>query len=165
MEATQIDTAKRAVKFGLAGALIGAVAGWLIFGGTSYNAATGNYGWGPVMAPVFALIGAILGVLNSFLVSALRVTKKRAASKDRAPGPDSPIQSEQDDVNTAEWDNPENWAAGIFYHSALDTRTIVPKRIAGFGYTINLGHPAGVVVAIALLVLIVGTVIYGARGR
>jgi uncharacterized membrane protein len=80
-------------------------------------------------------------------------------------GRDNPIRSEQDEVNTAEWENPENWAAGIFYHSGLDTRTIVPKRIMGFGYTINLGNPAGAVIAIALLVLIVGTLVYGVQRR
>ncbi|MGI9090134.1 MAG: hypothetical protein ACR2GG_03395 [Gemmatimonadaceae bacterium] len=67
------SVATRAVKFALVGAVIGGIAGWVAFGGVGYNAATHNYGWGLIMAPTFALIGAIVAVMNSFWVSALHL--------------------------------------------------------------------------------------------
>jgi len=54
----------------------------------------------------------------------------------------------QDEINKAEWENPDNWTKGskllCVYFSHKDSRTWVPKRIPWMGSTMNLGKPAGV---------------------
>ncbi len=54
----------------------------------------------------------------------------------------------QDEINKAEWENPDNWTLGskwlCVYFSHKDSRTWVPKRIPWMGSTLNLGKPAGV---------------------
>ena len=48
----------------------------------------------------------------------------------------------QDEINRAEWENPENWSDSLFrlYFSKRDSRVWVQKRGLGLGWTINLGH-------------------------
>jgi uncharacterized membrane protein len=50
---------------------------------------------------------------------------------------------EQRQINQAEWDNSENWSDSIvgIYFSKRDSRVWVPKRVPGFGWTLNLGNP------------------------
>ena len=54
----------------------------------------------------------------------------------------------QNEINRAEWENPENWTAGSkwlsVYFSHRDSRTWVPKRPPWMGATINLAKPGGV---------------------
>lgn len=52
---------------------------------------------------------------------------------------------DQQEINRREWENPANWSGGIFglYFSKKDTRIWVPKSIPAFGWTVNVGHPAG----------------------
>ena len=54
----------------------------------------------------------------------------------------------QDEINKAEWENPDNWTLGskwlCIYFSHKDSRTWVPKQIPWMGSTLNLGKPAGV---------------------
>jgi uncharacterized membrane protein len=54
----------------------------------------------------------------------------------------------QDEINKAEWENPDNWTKGstllCVYFSHKDSRTWVPKRIPWMGVTMNLGKVAGV---------------------
>ncbi len=38
-------------------------------------------------------------------------------------------------------DDPSNWKLGIFYYNKLDKRVFPPKRIQGFGWTVNFAHP------------------------
>jgi uncharacterized membrane protein len=51
----------------------------------------------------------------------------------------------QDQVNQAEWENPANWSDTVVgvYFSKRDSRVWVPKRVPSWGWTINLGNPAG----------------------
>jgi uncharacterized membrane protein len=51
----------------------------------------------------------------------------------------------QQEVNQREWGNPDNWSGCLVecYFSKRDTRTWVPKRMAGLGWTPNLAKPAG----------------------
>ena len=86
--------AKRALTFALLGAIVGNITGWLMYGE-----------WGIIMAPAFTLIGAIMGVLNTFLISAF------------------------------------------------------------FGYTINLGRPIGLAIAMVLVAVILGIIITSAFGH
>ena len=75
----------------------------------------------------------------------------------------------RDDVNRAEWENPDNWSGpdwAAIYFSKKDSRTWVRKRIPRMGWTLNLGTRAGVFWLIAimgglpgLLVIIFGLVL------
>jgi uncharacterized membrane protein len=47
----------------------------------------------------------------------------------------------QDEVNQAEWKNPENWST--IYFSKKDSRSCVPKRNPKHGWTINFANPSG----------------------
>lgn len=51
----------------------------------------------------------------------------------------------QEQIDQAEWENPANWSDTIVgvYFSKRDSRVWVPKRTPSWGWTINLGHPAG----------------------
>jgi len=57
----------------------------------------------------------------------------------------------QRDLNDAEWANPSNWSAGLYF-SKKDTRVWVPKSIPWTGWTLNLGTRAGACSMIGLLI-------------
>jgi len=67
-------------------------------------------------------------------------------------------------VNESEWENPANWWGGLLYHSKEDDRLWVPKRFGWLGYTINVGRPLGLAVAVAMLALIFALIIRAALG-
>lgn len=46
--------------------------------------------------------------------------------------------------------DPAHWKLGVFYFCREDARLLVPKRIAGLGWTLNFARP----LAIPLLVLV-----------
>ena len=50
-------------------------------------------------------------------------------------------------------DDPLNWKWGVFYFNPKDSRSIVPKRMKTFGWTVNFAHPK-VWLGLALMVLI-----------
>jgi uncharacterized membrane protein len=52
-------------------------------------------------------------------------------------------------------DDDRFWKAGFFYVNRRDPALMVPKRF-GVGWTINLGHPAGIVIGVVLLLVIAG---------
>ena len=47
----------------------------------------------------------------------------------------------QDEINQAEWENPDNWST--IYFSKKDSRTWVPKKNPKHGSTVNFGSPSG----------------------
>ncbi len=141
----------RAVMFALVGAVLGGIVGWVGFGGVGYNAATGRYGWGLLMAPTFALSGASVAGAGSLLASALSIFQRRFVDRTTSG------LTVQDELNDAEWKNPANWFGGLLYRSRLDTRTFVPKRKSVFGHTINLANPVGLAIVIALAALLLVT--------
>ncbi len=47
----------------------------------------------------------------------------------------------QEEINQAEWENPDNWST--IYFSKKDTRSWVPKKNPKHGSTINFGSPSG----------------------
>ncbi len=55
-------------------------------------------------------------------------------------------------------DDDDNWLLGMFYYNKNDTRLNVEKRF-GYGGTINLAHPAGMVIGVVSLLVLVGSVI------
>src|ERR1700741_505358 len=109
----------RALKYALAGAVIGGVAAWFMFGRGGYNASSGNYGWWAIMTPTFALIGAVVGLLDFALVSGWR-----AIGRGGFDAADS-ARNQRAGLESEEWNNPSNWTAGIFYKSRVDRRIFV----------------------------------------
>lgn len=148
LRATFWIMAKRVLSLALLGAIVGGIAGWLMYGE-----------WGIIMAPTFALIGAIMGVLNALLFSGFIALRDRTANRPRL------VLTPDDEMNDSEWQNAENWTGTLIYHSHVDTRIIVPKRVSSFGYTINLGRPIGLAIAIALIAVLVGIIITSAFGH
>ena len=80
---------------------------------------------------------------------------------------------DQDEINRAEWENPDNWSGprGMsVYFSKRDCRTWVPKQKPNMGWTINLGKTAGVywliafLVGMPLLFLTIAAIIVVSRG-
>ncbi len=55
-------------------------------------------------------------------------------------------------------DDDRYWKAGSIYVNRSDPALMVPKRF-GVGWTINMGHPAGIAIGIVTLVLIVGVIV------
>ena len=47
----------------------------------------------------------------------------------------------QDEINQAEWEDPNNWTT--IYFSKKDSRAWVPKRNPKHGSTVNFGNPSG----------------------
>ncbi|HEY2572591.1 MAG TPA: DUF5808 domain-containing protein [Verrucomicrobiaceae bacterium] len=39
------------------------------------------------------------------------------------------------------WCDPGNWRLGLFYFCRKDPRVVVPKRMRGLGWTLNLARP------------------------
>ena len=139
----------RVLMFVCAGAVIGGLVGWFMFGGTQYDASTGHFGIGPIMAPAFAVIGAIGALLSLTLASGLLAVHTRLQKGAGRAKRVSPY--------TAEWENPSNWTAGLFYRSRVDRRIFVPQK-SGIWFTINFGQPLGIVVSIVFLIVLVVTI-------
>lgn len=67
----------------------------------------------------------------------------------------------KDETNLSEQETLYKWGC---YYNPNDARIFVPKRIAGMGWTINIGHPVGKAMGVGILVLvfvILTTVFYG----
>lgn len=55
-----------------------------------------------------------------------------------------------------DWENPDNWRAGLFYYAPHDPRTFVPKRCYGgsllAGVTLNYAQPLSwIIMGVALI--------------
>jgi uncharacterized membrane protein len=148
LKSTSWIVAKRALMSALLGAIVGGIAGWLMYGE-----------WAIIMAPTFALIGAIMGVLNALLFSGFIALRDRTANRPRS------VLTPEDEENVSEWRNSDNWTGALIYHSRVDRRIIVPKRVSRFGYTINLGRPIGLAIGILLVAVLLGIVITSAVGH
>ena len=70
-------------------------------------------------------------------------------------------------IEEAEWQNPANWHGGILdvYCSRRDSRSLVPKRRAWMGMTINVARPLGVWLLLAILALSLLPVVLTAGAR
>jgi hypothetical protein len=47
--------------------------------------------------------------------------------------------------------DPKNWRWGMFYFSREDPRMLVPKRVAGLGWTVNFARPLTIPFFLVLL--------------
>jgi uncharacterized membrane protein len=54
-------------------------------------------------------------------------------------------------------DDDHYWKGGLVYVNRRDPALLVPKRF-GVGWTINLGHPAGVAIGVVILLIIAGSI-------
>jgi len=99
---------------------------------------------------VVVLIALIAVVLIATVVRVRRITRPDAGQPRGAARPDAP-------------DDDARWKAGILYIDRHDPALFVPKRF-GLGWTINLGHPAGIAIGVVLLLLIVGGIVAAALG-
>ena len=60
----------------------------------------------------------------------------------------------QSEINQTEWEKIENWGGpkwGAVYFSKKDSRIIVPKRLKGLGWTVNIAHTKGVLLFVGCL--------------
>lgn len=58
-------------------------------------------------------------------------------------------------------DDPANWRLGIFYYNKKDKRLFPPKRLRGFGWTLNFANPYSFLTLLAIIILILAIVIFG----
>ena len=68
----------------------------------------------------------------------------------------------QNELKESEWSKGENWSLFI-YHSRLDSRFFVPKRL-GFGVTMNFGHKSAALYVIGFTALILSPLIIALVG-
>jgi uncharacterized membrane protein len=101
----------------------------------------------PVTIGTIALLVLILLVLVAFLVRWRRIVAQGIPK----PG------AEHGGVDSP--DDDRFWKAGIFYVNRDDPAIMVQRRF-GVGWTMNLGHPAGVAIGVALVAVIVGVVVF-----
>lgn len=73
----------------------------------------------------------------------------------------------QQEINQAEWHNPDNWGGPKLisvYFSKRDHRTWVPKQIPWTGWTVNLARTAGVCwyfgIVLGAMLLVVASAFY-----
>jgi uncharacterized membrane protein len=53
-----------------------------------------------------------------------------------------------------QWHNdPFNWRFGVFYYNKKDKRLFRPKRIRGFGWTVNFANPLSYLTLLAIIIL------------
>lgn len=110
-----------------------AVIGWL----------APDAGW-LIGACAIGLVAVVTLALVAFWIRWRRLTP------DAGAGPDAGA-SEAD----------RHWKAGVFYIDPKNPSVLVPKRI-GIGWTVNLGHPVGVVVLLLLVIGVAALITWGA---
>ena len=99
------------------------------------------------------MIGAFVGAAGATLF--LVLGSFRNSMVDAA----NSVRNERVGPGSEEWNNPSNWTAGLFYKSRVDRRIFVPQKLPGGWFTINLGQPAGIAIAVVLLVVLVITIV------
>jgi uncharacterized membrane protein len=147
----RIFSIRTALVVTVVGIAVGGLVGWFGFGGDHYHPATGNYGWGPIMAPVVALICGIVALLQYLALVVFRAIGRFGSERLNS------TPSATDPTNEMEWNNRANWFAGLIYHSRRDTRTFVPQRLARTGFTMNVANPSGFVITVVLAAALIVT--------
>ena len=54
--------------------------------------------------------------------------------------------------------DPDNWKLGCIYFCPADRRVIVPKRMRGFGWTLNFARPLALPFLVFMIALLSGVV-------
>lgn len=118
-------------------------------------------GW---LAPTSALLPIVSVVLFLVLlalaIAAYFVGYRRAM----VPRTEVPGSAELQHPAPSAVDAPDDdryWKAGLVYVNRRDPALLVPKRF-GAGWTINVGHPAGMAIGVVILLIIAGAVVLAA---
>lgn len=109
---------------------------------------------GVVAACAIGMVVLIMAVIIWTVVRARAQLRPANVRDPRSPRPDSV-------------DDDQHWKGGLFYVNRNDPALVVPRRF-GLGWTVNLGHPAGIALTILLLLVIaatVTTIVLTAHGR
>lgn len=114
-------------------------------------------GW---LAPTSALLPIVSVVLFLVLlalaIAAYFVGYRRAmVPRAEASGSAAPQHPTTSAVDAP--DDDHYWKGGLVYVNRRDPALLVPKRF-GVGWTINLGHPAGVAIGVVILLIIAGSI-------
>ncbi len=118
---------------------------WLLFSASMMYAQNGL----AILAPVIVLLAAVFGIIR-WQQSKISGLEEKFADE---------LPEEQENAG----DQQILWKWG-FYYDPGDPRLFVPKRMAGMGWTINIGRPAGKLICFgitAFLVIIIGITAYG----
>ncbi len=51
--------------------------------------------------------------------------------------------------------DPANWKLGIFYFNPRDKRLFPPKRMEGFGWTVNFANPVSLLAMLAMVAVMI----------
>ncbi|MGN6128641.1 MAG: DUF5808 domain-containing protein [Humibacter sp.] len=100
---------------------------------------------------VVVLLVMLFGGIVVFIVMWRRAAGRGAAITGGDTGADAP-------------DDDRFWKAGIFYVNRDDPAIMVPRRF-GAGWTMNLGHPAGIAIGVVLLLIVVGALVFAFTAR
>ncbi|GAB3128065.1 DUF1648 domain-containing protein [Glaciibacter psychrotolerans] len=105
-----------------------------------------------ILTPV--LIFALIGV---FVVRQRRVVLQvSVTAAGMVPQSGTPTRADSPDDD-------RYWKAGAFYLNRDDPALWVPKRF-GVGWTVNLGHPAGIAILAIPVLIVVGVLMFGPGG-
>jgi uncharacterized membrane protein len=105
---------------------------------------------------LYAMRGILIALPPIILIATLLIIaywqqKKIRAAEDYFFGAEL-----RDDSNLSEQENLYKWGC---YYNPNDPRIFVPKRIAGMGFTINIGHPVGKAIGVGIIVLVLAALI------
>ncbi len=99
------------------------------------------------------LVGILLQVALIAVVLVVAIVRLRAAA--RAADPHATTHDAPDDDR--------HWKAGLLYVNRDDPALWVPKRF-GVGWTINAGHPAGIVILVLTVLVLAGAIVAACLG-
>jgi uncharacterized membrane protein len=124
-------------------------------------------GWLAPSSPALVVMSTLIlplllfGVILLFIVRYRRATVAARAGVPVAAAMSGGAESGAVAASTVEApDDDRLWKAGSIYVNRADPALFVPKRF-GVGWTVNLGHPAGIALGVILLLVIVGAIVLG----
>ncbi|WP_345763999.1 DUF1648 domain-containing protein [Diaminobutyricibacter sp. McL0608] len=125
-------------------------------------AAVAVIGWLAPASPTVILVSTlVLPLLLLGVVVVFIVRYRHAIVAARTEVPVASGSAAQADAPTAEApDDDRFWKAGSVYVNPADPALLVPKRF-GVGWTVNLGNPIGIGIAVITVLVIVGVIIWG----
>ncbi|UOQ88529.1 DUF5808 domain-containing protein [Agromyces endophyticus] len=149
------DRATNAARAFAVRSLTCSMLGRLMLGITAIFAWTSLLSWSDDVSPAVAAGGTIALVVVLLLVIVIFLWRYARAVRGAGAG------GSTGDANAAAADAPDDdrhWKAGMVYVNADDPSFMVQKRF-GVGWTVNLGHPAGVIAVVVLLALVVAALV------
>jgi uncharacterized membrane protein len=121
-------------------------------------------GWLAPNSPTAILVATLALPLLIVVVLVVFVVRYRRATVAARAG--VPVASGGAGAGTSGAPRPEApdddrfWKAGSIYVNRADPALLVPKRF-GVGWTVNMGHPAGIAIAVVLVLIVVGAIVLG----